>query len=993
MLLALTFLGSVLLSAPGFNTPAASAALAAAAAPELPRTYVNTTYVPPTGRTIAVTSGGSFQDALNQAQPGDVITLQAGATFSGNFVLPNKSGFGWIIIRSSTADANLPPIGTRITSAYANVLPKIVTPNSMPAITAADGAHNYRFIGVEVTMASSVTRITNLAVFGDEQTSLAQLPRDIILDRVYFHGSPTATLRRAMHFNPIAGAVIDSYISDCHEVGADSQAILVYNTPGPLKFVNNYLEGAGENFMSGGSDPRITGLVPSDIEFRNNHCFKPLSWKADSPSFAGIRWSVKNLFELKNAQRVLIDGNLFENNWAESQAGFAILFTVRNDGRTAPWSTVQDVTFSNNVVRGSGSGVNMHGQDDLAPSQPTKRIRIVNNLFDDINGPRWGNAGGRLFQIINSPSDVAIEHNTGFQSGHVAMVDSGTPAQNFVFRDNIMPNNDSGFFGSGQGTGTQALNYYFPGAIFTKNVLVGGQSSQYPAGNFFPSSMDQVGFTNRVARDYRLLSTSPYANAASDGRDIGCLFGQSTTTPPPPPPPTISNVSTSGVTFSGVTVTWATSAMCDSQVEYGTSTAYGNQSPLNPTLLTNHVVSLSGLNPNTLYNYRVKSRDNAGNMAMSANLTFTTAASPPSDTTPPVISGVSATNVTSTSATIVWATNEASDSQVEYGTTTAYGSQTPVNPTMLTNHAVTLSGLSANTVYNFRVKSRDGAGNAAASMNATFVTPPSVPSDTTPPVIAGVSAANITGASATIVWVTNEASDSQVEYGTTTAYGQQTAFNGAALLNHAQTINGLAPDTVYQFRVKSRDAAGNLAVSGNFSFRTVPAEIPVLTGQPVIWSNLHDLVLTGGTLQKVSGCNGCYSSAISQQSFSSGNGYVEFSAADRNQDIWVSLTNRSRPPYLRYMDFAIAIWSDGRAEVRERGYTRARVAYNQGDVFRIAYENGRIRYYRNGALFFTSGRTPVYPVGAAAVILTVGGRVNNAVIGAGGTVTTATAVR
>jgi hypothetical protein len=91
--------------------------------------------------------------------------------------------------------------------------------------------------------------------------------------------------------------------------------------------------------------------VSRDIEFRANYCFKPLSWKIGDPSYAGIPWAVKHLFELKNARRVLIEGNRFENNWTHAQTGTAILFTVRNRGGKAPWSAVQDVTMINNVVR------------------------------------------------------------------------------------------------------------------------------------------------------------------------------------------------------------------------------------------------------------------------------------------------------------------------------------------------------------------------------------------------------------------------------------------------------------------------------------------------------------------------------------------------------------------------------------------------------------------------------------------------------------------
>jgi uncharacterized protein (TIGR03437 family) len=489
------------------------------AEPELPRVYLNTNYAPPTGQTIAVPAGGDFQAAINQAQPGDVITLQAGATYTGNFTLPAKTGNNWIIIRSSAPDSSLPPPVTRITPAYASALPKIVTPNSEPALKAADGAHHFRLIGLEFAMAAGVSRTFSLIELGDGgQTSLAQLPHDLILDRLYIHGSPTVTLRRGIQLNSASTAVIDSYISDCHEVGADSQAIGGWNGPGPFKIVNNYLEGAGENLILGGGDPAIPNLVPSDVEFRRNYCFKPLSWRIGDPSYAGRAWTVKNLFELKNAQRVLVDGNIFEHNWTQAQNGYAILFTVRNQDGTAPWSVVQDVTFTNNIVRRVAAGFNMHGADNLQTSMVSRRIRISNNLLEEVDGQRW-NGNGVAFQLNGGPHDVTIEHNTVFQSGNV--IATGTPNEGLVFRNNLLPHNQYGVKGDSRDTGNDTINTYFPGAIFKKNVMVGGPSALYPADNFFPPSFDQVGFVNLAGGNYRLVSTSPYKNAGVDGRDIG----------------------------------------------------------------------------------------------------------------------------------------------------------------------------------------------------------------------------------------------------------------------------------------------------------------------------------------------------------------------------------------------------------------------------------------------------------------------------------------
>lgn len=484
--------------------------------PALPRVYLDTRVVTPAGRVITVPAGGRVQAALNAVRPGDVIELSAGATFVGNFVLPKKSGAEWVTIRSS-AHENLPPPGSRISSAHATLMPKIVSPNTVPAISTAAGAHHYRFIGIEVTTTSSVN-FTLVLLESPRQTSLDRVPTDIVFDRCYIHGTATGDSRRGIALNGARLAVIDSYLADFHERGADSQAMAGWNGPGPVKIVNNYLEAAGENVMFGGADPTIPGLVPGDIEIRGNHLVKPLAWKADGPRPGTIPWTVKNLFELKNARRVLVDGNVFEQNWVHAQDGFAILFTVRNQDGAAPWSVVEDVTFTNNMVRHTASAMNILGHDSIHPSEQTKRILIANNVFDDIGTPRWG-GGGRLFQLLRSTAHVVIEHNTAFQTGSIIMAE-GAPHASFTFKHNLAPHNTYGIIGTGTGTGNPTLLQYFPGAIVAGNVLIGGDPGRYPPGNLFPASLDRVGFADLHRGDYRLSSLSPYKRAAG-GRDPG----------------------------------------------------------------------------------------------------------------------------------------------------------------------------------------------------------------------------------------------------------------------------------------------------------------------------------------------------------------------------------------------------------------------------------------------------------------------------------------
>src|SRR5437773_4232029 len=121
-------------------------------------------------------------------------------------------------------------------------------------------------------------------------------------------------------------------------------------------------------------------------------------------------------------------------------------------------------------------------------------------------------------------------------------------------------------------------------------------------------------------------------------------------------------------------------------------------------------------------------RDAAGNTAPSSAVSVTV------DNAPPLLSSVASTNLSASATTTTWTTDEASDSQVEYGPTSAYGQVSALTSALVSSHSVGLSGLSASTLYHYRVKSRDAVGNLAVSGDVTFTT--AAPPDTTPPTVA-----------------------------------------------------------------------------------------------------------------------------------------------------------------------------------------------------------------------------------------------------------------
>lgn len=489
--------------------------------PILPQKLISTKFIAPTGNTTRVASGASLQAALDSAQPGDTLLLEAGATFTGNFVLKKKTGDAFIVIRSSAPDTSLPAEDIRVVpNVHSSFMPKLVSPNTDPVLSTESGAHHYRFIGVEFTISSTLTdTYYDIISLGGDSTSVDDLPHDLIFDRVYIHGNATASVKRGIKLNSATTAIIDSYISDIHHPTEDTQAICGWNGPGPFKIVNNYLEAAGENVMFGGARATIQNLIPSDIEFRRNYLFKPLSWYQSHATYANRKWAVKNLFEVKNGQRILVDGNIFENNWADAQVGFAILFSVRTEG-VMPWAVVKDITFSNNIINHSANGVNILGYDNDggAAQGITSHIKIFNNLFDDINNSKWGGTG-IFVQLIGGPPYIRIIHNTAVNSGHIGMMDVLPAGRGLIFQSNIAFRNQYGFYGSDKGEGNTALNYYQPGATFIDNILIGATASSYPAGNFFPSGNFDLGFRSSVSNIYTPVDT--ITQRGTDGRKPG----------------------------------------------------------------------------------------------------------------------------------------------------------------------------------------------------------------------------------------------------------------------------------------------------------------------------------------------------------------------------------------------------------------------------------------------------------------------------------------
>lgn len=303
--------------------------------------------------------------------------------------------------------------------------------------------------------------------------------------------------------------------------------------------------------------------------------------------------------------------------------------------------------------------------------------------------------------------------------------------------------------------------------------------------------------------------------------------------------PTITSVAVSGISTSQATVTWTTDELSNSNVTYSTNTSYNN-SATSTSMVTSHSVTLTGLSPNTTYNIRVRSVDPLSNSAQVdaaspgsnpvGNFSFTTAQGA-------VISSVSAIAVSGNSATIVWNTNQDSDSYVVYSANADLsGSQTTGSATLVGGagptyeHRVTLTGLSTNQQYYYKVRSTNGSGNLAEDTNGggyyTFTTV----NDVTAPTVSNVASSLASQTSAVITWLTNELADSQVLYGTTAGnLNQQTSVNATMTINHSVVISSLTAGTTYYYKVVSADPQGNSTTSSEYSFGTTAQDIIAVT--------------------------------------------------------------------------------------------------------------------------------------------------------------------
>jgi hypothetical protein len=395
----------------------------------------------------------NLQEAINRAQPGEVLTLVPGARYvTGELQLPAKEGL--VTLRSA---ANLPE--RRITPGDAHLLPILASGNIGPVINGTNAAH-WEFDGIQFE--STATGHGEIIVLENAQS--------ITLDRVLIVAGPEGQ-KRAIRGNGRGITLGWSHIANIIRTGQDSQAFCAWEGAGPYYIIDNYLEASGENIMFGGSD-NLGGesTNPSDIYIEQNDIVKRPEWRANPGT-------VKNLLEFKNATRAIVRGNRFANNWTDAQAGWSILLTPKNQDGRAPWTTVKDILIEENVITGVERGFNISGRDYRHVTRPMSGIVIRKNVME---------VQAQAMQFATEIADLTVEDNVFENGWNIATIytgqirevelqpvrDAAYAVQRLAFNRNVARHNEYGIIGGGIGTAALVYNN-ISDYVFTDNRFVG----------------------------------------------------------------------------------------------------------------------------------------------------------------------------------------------------------------------------------------------------------------------------------------------------------------------------------------------------------------------------------------------------------------------------------------------------------------------------------------------------------------------------------------
>jgi len=352
--------------------------------------------------------------------------------------------------------------------------------------------------------------------------------------------------------------------------------------------------------------------------------------------------------------------------------------------------------------------------------------------------------------------------------------------------------------------------------ILAGDYLKKGEHSKFDTSNCQGGAVELV---SGAVYSFSFEGEDLAGNFSEEFTKTGVTFGMDDSAP------IISDVSISEITSTGAKITWTTDEPSNTLVDFGTTTSYGKTAGNADDSVTAHEVSISNLTPGTSYKLRIRSADEQDNESIADNggkgysLDTLSLA---------VNSEATVTEITSTGAKISWGSDSVAYSYVYFGTTQDFGRVVGDEESLTKDHVVTLAGLESNTTYYFRARTKDVNGNFSLGSSDSFTTLEEtlVEGETGSPKISSVKATAGPNASEVITWKTNRDCNGMVRFGLDNKYGQSAAEDvtinslDSFATSHEVIINSLLSNTTYHFSVVSYDVSGNIAVSGDSTFKT-----------------------------------------------------------------------------------------------------------------------------------------------------------------------------
>lgn len=453
-------------------------------------------------RVVPAADTAALTTALATAMPGDVIELEPGVSYRSAYVVSR----GDLTIRTRGIDAAV-SASTRVTTDDAPALARIVTGGALSSLTI--DAPNVRVVGVEIatdaTDAPSIVRTSTTAT-------------DVILDRLWVHGSDARDARAGLELNGARTVLTHSHVSEIHAMRGPRPAVLLYTFGSSMAILDNHLESSGEGVVFGTEVPLTPESAPRDAVVCGNHLTRPLTWYPGDATFAGTEWPMGPSIGVYDAERVLIAGNVIERAWETTRgSGARALAMAPGDLGGGSSGRVADVTFVWNHVRDVPEGISLAAGPGTSP--PLSRVHVGQSLFEPIVLGRFGADTGRIVQMLAGGagplSEITIDRVTApgaIQNGLLAELGArGT----ITVRDSILATGAFGFlYGTDEGSSA------FPD--LRNLAVIGPRPDVYGSSSTVVPSVDEIGFVDATAADWALDVASPFSTSSSTGGPIGC---------------------------------------------------------------------------------------------------------------------------------------------------------------------------------------------------------------------------------------------------------------------------------------------------------------------------------------------------------------------------------------------------------------------------------------------------------------------------------------